>query len=437
MNLRLVLNFILLCCLAVLLAFSCWQFYSQPSPPAFLPFHLVYHFLHGESPHPSQDRPFPRGEFLYDDIAAKLDLGNLGSLLHGTVHARVTSLLLDDSVTRVGFTFHALTRDSLPSISTLAPRPTMHVGQSIFPARAIRTTDRPGKEMSYTFDFASVGSIEDYALRVFLEEGHDQNFRLDNPTPRVPFTEQTGTNLWGTLIVISFILAISLLVAADSGPGPLVDTLLGHWRVMDSARQKAAEKLGVEDEPSTFEERYRAAQRSLSRAEGIIMDFYNDNLKSGLRAAWVCVALLFAFLVLGALFMLAQTWAVPRVLSNLGGAGSNTTAERLQLLEQGRRSTIVYLALAGAVGFTAIGANLILSTWHTKAKARKLMRRRLDEFHDSFQEEIVNKLAQAEHALQQMNARGRSVSERLEATHARVAARQRSHDQPSPQAGPR
>jgi hypothetical protein len=87
---------------------------------------------------------------------------------------------------------------------------------------------------------------------------------------------------------------------------------------------------------------------------------------------------------------------------------------------------MVYLVMAAAVGFAAIAANLILSTWHAKAKARKLMRRRLDEFDVTFQEQIINRVAHAEHALQRMSARGRNVSERLEAIYARVVAQRQS-----------
>lgn len=350
---RSILKFIGILCCGAILVFSCIHFYSDPLPPSFPIFDDAYHFLHGKSPHPSEKRPFPKGEFGYD-ASYKLDTGNFGPTVYGTLK---TLLIAEDS-TEVVIVFYAIDRNSLPPISSLAPQPAIHVGRSVFPARVIRTTYRPGRERQYRFVFAPIGDLEDDSVDVYLDNRSEEHrYRLENPSPEF-FFERTGTNVWGVLVVVALIFIVVL------------------WPRRDDDSQ--------------------------------------DSFESRLWATWACLLLLSVCLLMAVFFFLMPKWASLQVGFPAGLKLPPLLSERLEVLEQGRSSTTAYMALATLIGFSALITNLLLSVGHTRGVVRRLIRQRISELDTVFQEQLVQKVDDAERVLQEMNNQASFMSEELE-----------------------
>jgi hypothetical protein len=350
---RSILKFIGILCCGAVLVFSCIRFYSERLPPSSPAFDDVYHFLHGKSPHPSEKRPFPLGEFSYN-ASYKLDTGHFGPTVYGTLK----TLRITESSTEVVIVFYAIDRNSLPPISSLAPQPAIHVGQSVFPARVIRTAYRPGRERQYTFVFAPIGDLEEDSVGVYLDNRSEEHrYRLTNPSPEF-FSERTGANVWGFLVVVALLFIVVL------------------WPRRDEDSQ--------------------------------------DSFESRLWATWACLLLLSVCLLIVVFLFLMPKWTSLQVGFSAGLKPHALVSRRLEILEQGSSSTTAYMALAVLIGFSALITNLLLSVGHTRAVVRRLIRQRVSEIDAVFQERIVQKLDGAERVLQQMSAQESSLSEELE-----------------------
>jgi type II secretory pathway component PulL len=87
-------------------------------------------------------------------------------------------------------------------------------------------------------------------------------------------------------------------------------------------------------------------------------------------------------------------------------------AARVRSLEAHRLATSLYMIVFALLGLVGIAANRLLSIWHIKITARKIVRQRIDGFEEIFEEKLLSKIETADRAVKQLQTRVARMSER-------------------------
>jgi hypothetical protein len=411
MNLQLLIRFAAGCFFAVVLVFASIQFYSEPVPPSTWLFHGIYHWLHGENPHAEPHRPFPAGEYVYEQSETIQPQTDGPKFL-----ARVTSMQFGEETTEVSITFDSTTGQDLPPITSLAPHATIHVADAILPVRTIATPVRTASEMQCKFEFAPLRGLRDTDLSLYFDEQRPRTFLLNNPTPFDYHWDETGTNIWWILGFVSLVGLVWVRPWKGHKTSKLRDKLLADWKPLDSERQAANATINEDSDAEGRTQRLRAADAFLNRAERILAEFHEENFKAPLRTAWVCTAFLFLFLLFViALVPIFTTVHVlhPGEYQSDQGNITEGIRERVGLLERAHGTTHLFLLLAVAVGFVGILSNWASSVWRAQSTARKRIRGRFDEYETSLHERLA-RLDLPQDKLDQMERKIESLREQLE-----------------------
>lgn len=406
------LRIVAFCFFVGVLFFSLFRFYSQPFPPNFGIVHGIYHILHGQPLDPSDDRYFPSDEESESYGSSKqIQIGEKGPTFYA--HDRQVTFFRETTVVTVTFT--AEYGESVPQIEIIAPHPTLHVAGSILPVQEVAKLAESDRELKYQFKFAAIGSLRDDSLIFYLDEKTPNSATLyfGNPTPRQIYSETTGTNLWW-ISAFACLVALIAFHPKDASAEQQLDKVLHEWKIIDQERLQAAKSIGWIDKDTAKQERHRAAQDALGRAERIIMSFYDHQLKSSLSGSWLVIGTLASIFLIG-LMSLVLHLSLPTVTLNSSQApAANTLLARLTVLEQHRSATTVFMLVGIFISIAAIAANVLISIQRTKRVCRHVIDEHLEKLHLEFEEKLLLRLKHAENALEYELASLAQISHSLE-----------------------
>ena len=321
------LRIVAFCLFVGLFFYSLFRFYSQPFPPNFKGIHEIYHILHGQPLDPSDDRYFPSDEESASYGSSKqIQIGEKGPTFYA--HDRQITFFRERTIVTVTFT--AEYGESVPQIEIIAPHPTLHVGGSILPVQEVAKLAESDRELKYQFKFEAIGSLRGDSLIFHLDEKtlNSATLYFENPTPQQIYSETMGTNLWW----ISAVVCLGALIAfhpKDASAEQQLEKVLHEWKIVDQERLQAAKSIGWIDKDTAKQERHRAAQDALGRAERIIMSFYEHQLKSSLSGWWLVIGTLASIFLVGLLSLMLHS-SLPRVTLNPSQApDANTLLARV------------------------------------------------------------------------------------------------------------
>lgn len=392
------LQTVALCAFVALLIYSSIRFYGQPFPPNFPIVHGIYHLLHGERLDPSNDRPFPKdGDYSYSG-SESIKIGEKGP----TIYGQDQRVIFSAANTAIFIRFVAEYGATIPDISAIAPHPTLRVGDSTFPPRKITVQSESATSLLCRFEFPPLTSIKSESLALALNG--DATFEFANPTPYVPYQERVGTNVWwfvGAACWVPIFILLSLMSSTKKG----LDEVLHEWRILDKERSYAARTIGWADDDIDKQERHRAAQDTLSRAERIIMSFYDSRLRGSPDSLWLVIGMLSLIVIVAIVgWVLNSSLSVPPLITHSPAGTATSLLSRLVVLEQFRSATRTFMLVGLLVVLTAITANVLLSIQRAKWVSRQAVDEHLDRLHVEFEEKLLLRLKHAEDSIEQVVA---------------------------------
>ena len=230
-------------------------------------------------------------------------------------------------------------------------------------------------------------------------------------------SEETGPNVWGGLALVSFFVLVGIGIFAEFSPTKeTVASIVAQWRLVDEERVNAAKITGIFKRRLDRVDRYRAAQISLDRADRILMEFYETELRHFSTALWLAVAC-FGLIVIGlSIFLLINPRATDSLVDTQAASSLTQLSARLIALERGSSYRTIYMAAVIIIGLVTMLLTGFVSVWKVKSIARKKMRDRLSNFRESFQNKLLKTTERTETALDRQVSAQFELEETIEAS---------------------
>lgn len=379
-----------------LLVFSGIQFYRQQNPPSSPVLGYFYYALHGTHDY-AQTLPWPRnGAYQWNESTEiRVRLGEQSKVFY----VRLVSVILSENSTDLDLVFSAH-EGTLPGIKALAPQPTIRIGGDVFPVRNITAESGSGPEMQYRFTFASLEGARGGGMAVYLNDSDlAPDFGLANPElPDWYFTSK-GSNLWGSLTILSVILFIGGAVTNSSEKG--FGALAKEWQKMDFERRQLAERFNIPVEQANAE-RYAAAKACIDRAERAIMGFYESHLGAQRTSGVLFIGFLIMVLFCVVLMLIAwpSGWGIHASTEELSG-GSTGISQRIAALEAARHKPYMFMLLAAGTAVAGVVINYVWSAARIKKTAEAVAREQLEKLSRVIEKTVSSDVRAVEGKLQQ------------------------------------